>query len=61
MQLPAGLLPDALMWRVQTFLRTPTAGIIHEATLPWLFIKMQAVGNFVDERYGFYNYQLLEE
>ena len=83
MELPAGLLPDELRWRVQGFLRTPTAEIMHEAIQPWLFMKMSAMNdclssaekegkelhtktiegikNFIDDRYGFYNYQLLEE
>ena len=49
MQIPEGVLPFELRMRVQSFLRTPTAEIIHAAIEPWQDCKAHAMLNCILE------------
>ena len=47
MQLPEGLLPLELMWRVQGFLKHPTAEIMGKEITHWEEVKQKHYDNFM--------------
>ena len=49
MQIPEHLLPEELRVRVQTFLRTPTAEILHPAIKAWEDVKADAMIDCMNE------------
>ena len=77
MQLPESFLPSELRWKIQSFMRTPTAALIETARQPWLLMKedvmtyvesktneiekLSEVREFLNEKLPFSNYMLLEE
>ena len=47
MQLPDGLLPEELMWKVQSFLQHPTAEVIGKEITSWNMKQEQATQEFM--------------
>ena len=77
MQLPETLLPLEIRLKVQTYIRTPTAELIHEAMKPFLKMKLETMRHcydnitntsdvnkalkFIDDSFTFYGYMLKDE
>jgi hypothetical protein len=48
MQLPDDVLPFEIRSKIQSYIRTPTAEIIHEASQPFLRMKLTTESHIID-------------